>query len=201
MNEFGEAPKPLLSDSEVAARALPGESWEIARERLERQFNETADPKPLLSDSEVAARSLPGEGWEMTRERLELQYSESAGQGALSELEWERLVDLPGEIQRHCINILRHGREANTLFSKALNLFEYSRALADGRAVELIPREGHVDGPLDEAYMLLSRLSPQEAEGIPYSLIGLIDVLGHPEPYDNLQSLEEDGVLNMVLLG
>jgi len=38
---------------------------------------------------------------------------------------------------------------------------------------------------------------PHEKSG----LIGLLDVLGHPEPYDNLQNLEEDGALKMVLWG
>lgn len=159
--------------------------------------------QPHLTDAEVAASALPGESWEKARERLERQRHETAYQSALSGLEWQRLVDLTGAIREVCIDTLRDwcGEGANQLLAQVLNLFEYSCALAENRKVQLIPRNGRVDSLFDEMYILLSRLSPQEAEGIPDSLIGLLDILGHPEPYDNLLTLEANGVLKMVLQG
>ena len=159
--------------------------------------------QPLLTDAEVAAGALPGESWEKARERLERQRHEAAKQSALSGLEWQHLVDLTGAIQVVCIDTLRdlRGEGASQLLAQVLNLLQFCCALAENRTVQLIPRNGRVDGLFDEMYMLLSRLSPQEAEGIPDTLIGLLDVLGHPEPYDNLLTLEADGALKMVLQG
>lgn len=161
------------------------------------------DSPPPLTPAQVAAGSLPGESWEQARERLERQRNKAANKSALSGLEWQRLVDLIGSLQEVCIETLRdsRGESANQLRSQVLNLFEYCLALAEGRTVELIPRNGRGDGLFAEMYMLLSRLSPREADSIPDSLIGLLDVLGHPEPYDNLLNLEADGVLKMVLQG
>ncbi|ELQ8317567.1 TPA: hypothetical protein L6A34_31330 [Pseudomonas aeruginosa] len=161
------------------------------------------DLQPPLSDAEVVAGALPGESWEQARGRMARERYESVNQSALSGLECQRLVDLTEAILEMCIETLRHlrGESANLLMAKVLNLFEYCCALTEGRTVELIPRSGSTDGLIDEMYVLLSRLSPKEAEGISDSLIGLLDVLGHPEPYDNLLNLEEDGALKMVLRG
>lgn len=162
------------------------------------------DDQPLaLTDAEVASGALPGESWEQARKRLVRQRHEASNQSSLSGLEWQRLVDLTGAIQEVCLATLRdcRGLGANALLAQALNLFEYCCALAEGRTVELIPRIGRVDGLFDEMYMLLSRLSQREAEGIQDSLIGLLDVLGHPEPYENLLNLEASGVIRTVLQG
>lgn len=162
------------------------------------------DDQPLpLTDTEVSAGALPGESWEQARKRLERQRHEASNPSSLSGLEWQLLVDLTGAIQEVCLDTLRdcRGRGANALLAQALNLFEYCCALAEGRTVELIPHKGRVGGLFDEMYMLLSRLSQREAEGIPDSLIGLLDVLGHPEPYENLLELEASGVLKMVMQG
>lgn len=166
------------------------------------------DDEPItLSDSEVAAGARPGEDWEQARNRLmgerhKARY-EAYYQSSLSESENKRLFDLTQTIRDACLDALssHRGYGANALLAQVLNVFEYCLAIYEGRMVELIHRDGSPEILLDELYMLLSRLNQREAKDVLDSFIGLLDILGNPEPYDTLSSLEEDGLLSMVLRG
>lgn len=156
-------------------------------------------PSPPLTDAQIRAGARPGESWEQARRRL----TEAPARSGLSGFEWQRFVDLVDAIRQHCIQWLHdgRGRDVELLRAQVQHLFEYCCALEDGRAVELLPVERIRDGLFDEAYLLLSRLYPEEAEGLPQCFIGLLDVVSHPEPYENLLNLEDDGTLRMVLNG
>lgn len=153
-----------------------------------------------LTDAQVQAGAKPGESWEQARERLR---AAPDFQSALTGREWQRFVHLIDDIQRVCVKWLHDskGRDAHLLLIQVRHLFEYCCALAEGRAVELLPLDQLRYGLFDEAYVLLSRLNPEGTEWLPESFVGLLDVLSHPEPYENLMSLEADGCLRMVLNG
>ncbi|MEC4242162.1 hypothetical protein [Pseudomonas sp. DSV-1] len=156
-------------------------------------------PAPL-TDAEVASGARPGESWDQARERLR---AAPDNQSALTGREWQRFVHLIDDIQRVCIKWLHDskGRDAQLLLNQVQNLFEYCCALSEKRAVELVPQDQLRYGLFDEAYAVLSRLNPDETEWLPECFIGLLDVLSHPEPYENLLGLEAEGLLKMVLKG
>ncbi|OPB02765.1 hypothetical protein BFW91_26390 [Pseudomonas fluorescens] len=112
-------------------------------------------------------------------------------------------MHLIDDIQRVCIKWLHDskGRDAQLLLNQVRNLFEYCCALSEKRAVELVPLDQLRYGLFDEAYAVLSRLKPDETDWQPECFIGLLDVLSHPEPYENLLSLESEGILKVVLNG
>lgn len=153
-----------------------------------------------LTDAEVAAGARPGESWEQARERLR---AVSDNQSTLSGPEWKRFAHLIDDIQRVCIKWLHDtkGHDAPLLLNQVKNLFEYCCALSERRAVDLVPLDKLRYGLFNEAYAVLSRLNPDETEWLPECFIGLLDVLSHPEPYENLLGLEAEGLLKMVLNG
>jgi hypothetical protein len=164
-------------------------------------MNDFLDSRPApLTDAEIAAGARPGESWEQARERLR---AVPDNQSALTGREWKRFAHLIDDIQRVCIKWLHDtkGRDAQLLLNQVQNLFEYCCALSERRAVELVPLDKLRYGLFDEAYAVLSRLKPEETEWLPECFIGLLDVLGHPEPYENLLSLDAEGLLKMVLNG
>lgn len=160
-------------------------------------------PLATLTDAQIRAGARPGESWEQARRRLTDAAAAAQYRSGLSALEWQRFVDLIGAIREHCIQWLHtsRGRDADLVRTQVQHLFEYCCALEDGRAVELLPAEQMRNGNFDEAYLLLSRLYPEEADGLAQCFIGLLDVVSHPEPYENLLNLEEEGTLRMVLNG
>jgi len=161
------------------------------------------DPSQPLTDAQIQAGARPGESWEQARTRLTQATAAEQYSSGLSALEWQRFVDLIDAIQQLCIQWLHDskGRDAWLLRAQVQHLFEYCCALVERRAVELLPEDRLRHGLFDEAYLLLSRVHPNEVEGLPQCFIGLLDVVGHPDPYDNLLSLEADGTLRMVLNG
>ncbi|MGO4801122.1 hypothetical protein ACEN2T_17730 [Pseudomonas sp. W22_MBD1_FP4] len=158
------------------------------------------DSQAPLNDAQVAAGARPGESWEQARERLRVKAHSTS---ALNGIEWQRFMHMVDDIQRMCIKSLHdtRGSAAGLLLIQIQQMFEYCSAIADGLQVELLPQVLLRYGLFDEAYAQLSRLNPEEAKWTPEIFVGLLDVLGHPAPYENLMSLEEEGCLKMVLSG
>ncbi|MEE5177128.1 hypothetical protein V2K54_25795 [Pseudomonas alliivorans] len=154
-------------------------------------------PYVTLSDAEVQAGAIPGESWEAARKRLSRPVS------ALTAHEWTRLVHTIDDIRRLCLSQLQRtaGEAAGELRTKVLHLYEFCCAIAEGRDVMVIPAVRLRHTAFDEAYAQLSRLSISEADWTPEIFIGLLDILVHPDPLENLVSLESEGILQMVLNG
>ncbi|TES71948.1 hypothetical protein [Pseudomonas syringae group genomosp. 3] len=150
-----------------------------------------------LTDAEVQAGANPGESWEAARNRL------SASKSALTAKEWTRFVHTIDDIQRLCLSQLQlsAGEDAGVLRTQVLHLHEFCCAIAEGREVLVIPAVRLRHTAFDEVYAQLSRLSSSEADWTQEIFIGLLDVLAHPDPLENLASLKSEGILRMVLNG
>lgn len=164
--------------------------------------NSMNDQLTALTDAQVTAGARPGESWSQARERLQSELNQPHN-SPLSVQEWTRFIAMIDDIQRMCIKAVldSRGLDAQRLLIQVQHLFEYCCACAAGRQVELLPQVKMKYSLFDETYVQLSRLAPTEAEWTPDLFVGLMDVLGHPEPYEHVVSLTEDGALQMVLAG
>jgi hypothetical protein len=160
------------------------------------------DTQLPLTDALIMVGARPGESWEQARNRLERLRFKERNQGALTLQETERLIDLITQIQTVYFDALPVCSRVviKQLLAQLLNLSEYCYALSEGRDIQLQFKTRLYAGELfDEVYVLISRMSPQNADSVVEEFGGLIDILSDDNPSEALQYLREEGLLKMVL--